>query len=440
MKIDPSFGKYGVYASDYCKLDSDVRTGGGTDETGLLQEILDTAVKWGHLHLIMDGAALIRGLTIHSNTTIECLDADCGFYLMDGADDALFKNEISEYTVTARNITFKGGTYNHNNLHQSMEPPKEKCLPEGRSCSDITVAFRFFGVENFRMEDVTIVDQKRYALLMGNWENVFLTNIHMPLPHDVPRTNQDGLHFHGPGKHLRIVNCYGRGGDDFIALNTDEGDKESSISDVLIDGVYLEDAYQGVRLLSRNNGVLEDVCIRNVYGTYRSFGFYITPWFDDGAGHFRNITIEHVCLKQKDHIYKQHIPFLFNIGGRIENLTLRDITSECEDPQFRFLQVLAGAWDPDAKVSVKGLFCDGLNIRSSAAAGEEARGKFFYIDCLVDYLRLTDVYAVSTASAEALIEIGSRGSIGKLDTGIIHTQGISRLSAPCGKERKLTEW
>ena len=66
------------------------------------------------------------------------------------------------------------------------------------------LVWRFFGVRNLVMDGVTICDQKRYALLMGNWENVYMNNINIPLPHIVKATNQDGLHFHGPGQNLGL--------------------------------------------------------------------------------------------------------------------------------------------------------------------------------------------------------------------------------------------
>ena len=52
----------------------------------------DTAADGDGVRLIMDGAALITGLTVYSNTTIECLNADCGFFLADGANCSLIRN------------------------------------------------------------------------------------------------------------------------------------------------------------------------------------------------------------------------------------------------------------------------------------------------------------------------------------------------------------
>ena len=69
-----------VYASSVAKLDSNVHTGGGTDDTAALQAVLDRAKTEGGIHLIMDGAALVSHLEVYSNTTIECLNASCGFY------------------------------------------------------------------------------------------------------------------------------------------------------------------------------------------------------------------------------------------------------------------------------------------------------------------------------------------------------------------------
>ena len=47
-------------------LDSDVKNGGGTDDTAVLQGILDMAQKDGvGVHLVMDGAALITGLEVY---------------------------------------------------------------------------------------------------------------------------------------------------------------------------------------------------------------------------------------------------------------------------------------------------------------------------------------------------------------------------------------
>src|ERR1035437_4239627 len=86
-------GHHVIYASQTgAKLDSNVHTGGGTDDTAILQSILDKAKELDSLYLIMDGAALIRGLDIHTNTTIECLNPFCGFFLAPQSNRAVIRN------------------------------------------------------------------------------------------------------------------------------------------------------------------------------------------------------------------------------------------------------------------------------------------------------------------------------------------------------------
>ena len=57
------------YASECgAKLNSNIVTG-GDDDTAAIQKILNRAPELGSLHLIIDGVALVTGLTVYSNTT-----------------------------------------------------------------------------------------------------------------------------------------------------------------------------------------------------------------------------------------------------------------------------------------------------------------------------------------------------------------------------------
>ena len=412
--IRPSVGRCTVYASDYCALDSSVHTGGGTDDTEILQNILDKAVEWGRLRLIMDGAALVRGLRVYSDTTIECLDADCGFYLADGSDDALITNahlHDDENNISDRNISLIGGTYNHNCRGQKMDfddrdafPP----CPPYRRCSKKIVALRFFGVENFRIENIVIQDQKRYAMLMGNFRNVFIDGVSIPLEHLIPDTNQDGLHFHGPGKNLSIKNVRGRGGDDLIALNSDEGDGKGSIDNVLIDGVYAENATQVLRMLDYNDGALENVTIRNIHGTFMSFGFYIVPWFEGKGGRLKNILIEDIRLRQTDHFYKYTNPFLFRLGGRIDDITIKDISIDSDDKDFLFLEVQKAKSDIDPEKDVTHI--GQITLENVLLKGTASRPGQILVGSHVDRLVMSEVRAVNHESDD-LIAMKGNGKI-----------------------------
>ena len=329
-----------IYASDYAKMDSDVILGGGTDDTEALQEVLDKALEWGRLHLVVDGAALVRGLVVHSNTTIECMDKSCGFYLADHSDCAVLRNSNPGYAeIRTRNVTLIGGTYNHNCMNQAHDVPStnpdEVCInmPE-RYCNEstlhATVAMEFIGIENLTVRDLVVRDQRTYAFTVGNFRHVYIENVFFELVNEILFGNQDGFHFWGPGQFLTVRNVGGRTQDDFMNIGPDERDGFSSITDVVVDGVFLDDAYQAIRLLSRGTGLLDRVTIRNVVGKYRCFGFYINPWFiSEQNGNFGNITFEHIDIRSGSNPYEEYDysnpTFLFNIGGDIESLTLRDI-------------------------------------------------------------------------------------------------------------------
>ena len=316
-----------LYASDYARLDSNVQTGGGTDDTEILQSLLDKAASWGSLKLIMDGAALVRGLKVHSNTTIECLNKDCGFFLADHADCAVLANDVFSYGERkTRNVTLIGGTYNHNCLHQAHhirtdDPTMTADTPDNDGCLHYTVAMEFIGIENLNVRDVTVRDQRTFAFTVGNFSHVNIENTYIDLVHEIDFGNQDGFHFWGPGQFLTMRNVGGKTEDDFMNIGPDERDSVSSITDVLIDGVFLDHAWQGIRLLSKNAGTLDRVTIRNVTGTYRLYGFYLNPWFIQPTnGHFGNITFENIDLRpenqeEESDYTRIHPRFLFSIGG-----------------------------------------------------------------------------------------------------------------------------
>ena len=392
-----------IYASDYARLDSDVYTGGGTDDTEVLQKLLDKATEWGHLHLVMDGAALIRGLKLHSNTTIECMDKSCGFYLADDSNCALIINADADYNhIRTHNISLIGGTYNQNCLHQEHHTilDHEDGLmfrPEagGGQVEKWTIALEFYGIEYLNIRDVTVRNQRTFAVTIGNFKYVNVENTYIDLPDLMDYGNQDGFHFWGPGQFLTVRNVGGRTGDDFINIGPDECDSVSSITDVLIDGVMLDDAWQGIRMLSRDKGRLDRVTVRNVTGTYRSYGFYINPWFPGKFGNFGSIFFENIDLQPIQRNCYEPDPFLFLIGADIERITLKNIHWNAYDN--REIIYLGKAYYDDAhfdytnyKPRIREFTLDGLQISDNR---EENTAEYIKVDCKIDsfILRDTDV-------------------------------------------------
>ena len=350
------------------KLDSDIAKGGGTDDTALIQSILDRAPKLGSLKLIVDGAILVKGLKVHSNTTIECLNRDCGFYLADGSNRPLIGNATPQPVGRVdRNISLLGGTYNGNAAHQEHTTWEYGW----------TTAFALHGVEQVLFRDVSITNSRTFAVYLTNWRRVVFENIYINLDHIPTKSNQDGIHVQGPGEFMSIRNVQGRAWDDLIAFCFDDlrGSLDSEgkfvpdvearktycpaagigrVSDVDIDGVQADDCAQVIRLQSRHSGA-DRFSIRNVKGTYRDFGIWITSYLCEG-GNYGRLEFENIDLRPAgQQAYDYLPPFLFWMAGKMEQVTLKNISSHApiDDRPLVWIQ-------PDAKIDR--LLIDGLNV------------------------------------------------------------------------------
>ncbi len=370
-----------IYASQTdANLDSNVLTGGGADDTLILQKVLDLALEYGGIHLVMDGAALITGLIVYSNTTIECLNKECGFYLADNSNCSLIINSNpSAKEIVNHNITLLGGTYNHNCLHQVHH------LPEGvhySQADSLVVAISFFGIENLLIRDVTLRNQRTFAFLITNWQKVTMENIFLELAAFIHGGNQDGIHIQGPGRFLILKNIQGSTGDDFIAINADEeinGEKNffhpfatiGPVTDVMVDTVMVDDAAQILRILSREN-IVDRITVKNVTGNYRSFGFYLSAWdyLSKGyQGNFGSLIFENIDVRQTKADYTYTEPFLFRVSGNHRSLILKNI-NYFDPTDDRYIIYVEGKSDikniGTTPADVDSLLIDGLHIQDNS--------------------------------------------------------------------------
>ena len=434
-----------VLAGEIAHLDSDVIHGGGTDDTVALQQTLDLA-KNGDVgvHLIMDGAALIRGLKVYSNTTIECLSAACGFYLADHSDCPVIQNgnlRKEGQAIVDQNITLLGGTYNQNCANQvhSIHYDDDRGffpgwnIPGSAPSSDGVVNHQWVGVRRLTLRDVVIRDQRTYAMTLCNWEHVVIENIEIELPGRVHGQNQDGIHVFGPGRFLTIRNASGCTSDDFIALAPDERDGISTITDVVIDGVHLDDADQAIRMLCHKDGVLDRVTIRNISGTYRSFGFFINPFHPTGLSEnagYRNILIDGVDLRSNGVDYNYTSPFLFRVGGQVDNLTLKNITHYCPNDARPVVDVglryyMDNVPSPDGSIThVRNLTVDGLTVirKEGSAAGDLIRLQ----DCKVEHLAVKNVTVLDDDKRGSLIALEQGATVKALRLSSVYADGLEQ--------------
>ena len=430
-----------VYASQAgAKLDSNVFTGGGTDDTEVLQGILDSVGEDESLVLVMDGASLVSNLKIHSNTTIKCLDRNCGFFQKAWSNCPLVQNaEIDTYQIRNRYICLDGGTYNQNCAQQVHDNAKGPFDTERKNpfhfVTDWVVLCAFFGVENLKIQNLAFRNQRTFTALIQNFKHVDVENVDIELPGKMYAQNQDGLHFWGPGQYLTIRNIKGNAGDDFIALAPDEYDHKSNITDVLIDGVILEDADQAIRMLSRDKGLLDRVVVKNVIGTYRSFGFFINPWFPQCniEGHFGNITIDTVDLRQRTPDYTYTTNMLFRLGGEIESLTLKNIKYHKPIDNRVLFEVgvarntVEPAEEEHKNSHVHSLVIDGLQVYEDGQCSPDE--DFVTVRCPVDHMVVRNAEVFRTDNVEvggSLINVKEGGAV---DTLIINGVSATKLDS-----------
>jgi len=432
-----------IYASSFAKLDSSVLVGGGTDETARFQAVLDEAGDEVGIHLIMDGAALVTQLKLYSNTTIECLNKDCGFYQVAQTNNCLITTGIWDYhEIKTRNIQLLGGTYHQNGQNQEHDNPHVVHTTKRDLKNEFNKHYvhgiEFYGVENVLIRDVTVRDFRCYAIMVGCFKNVTIDQVWLDLPYGT-KGNQDGFHFWGPGQFLTVLNSGGQVGDDIINVGPDEGDKFSSITDVLIDGIFVNDGEQAVRLLSRGTGRLDRVTIRNVSGSYRSYGFYIDPWFvDSDLGNFGNIFIENVDLQAMKNTYEYHPPVLFSIGGNIECLTLKNIRHHNSYDNRTLIEIGLPFYDthPEryhhyempGEQKIQNIIIDGLTVTEQP--GEPENTDYIVVHDKIETMVLKNVLVLKNQEENGtLLKLAPKGEIGTLIAESIHTKGLKTVIA-----------
>jgi len=291
----------------------------------------------------------------------------------------------------------------------------------------------FYGVEHLRIKGITIADQRTYAMSMANWKFVDIEDLHVDRRYRDDYQNQDGLHFYGPGRFLTLRNIYGNSGDDFIAVTPDELDFSSCISDVLIDGVMLDDADQGIRLLCCGEGRLDRVTVKNVTGTYKSFGFIVDPWFASvpGGGHYSDIVFENINLTSLEPNYTYAAPFLFKLGGNIESIFLRNINvARSEVPHRTFVAgghyMTDGPRDEGQQTHIGTMVIDGLTFSGDRTPYDiiDVRGAD------IDILKISD--CLIKPEGPSLLKV-TDGKVGTLLLDNVYAPGLkTKVNAPRG--------
>lgn len=266
------------------------------DSTSMLQSMLD---QRGEVKVPGGIYTISQPLVIYDDTKLS-LSHDTVIRLADGSNCVMLKNQACQTTGKNHHILVEGGMWDGNNKGQ--EPDTK---PEGKPYY-FGVVMRFEETEDLTVRDVTVKDPSRYAIQIKNTDRFTVDNI--TFDYNMHQKCMDGVHVQGWARNGMIRNIKGATNDDLVALNCDDvyddGEKRSisqgQIENVVIDGVYGDNGYTAIRLLSCGSR-MRNIKIRNVFGTYRLYGVSFTQhdivpgapvWFD-------NIDIDGVyCTKQ----------------------------------------------------------------------------------------------------------------------------------------------
>ncbi len=261
-----------------------LRADGVHDDTAALQERLDA----GGLVEIPAGSYLISDtLLIHDGTDLR-LDFGAVIRLADSACCLMLRNALPGAREPGRGIIVEGGVWDGNNAAQRRgKVSSDKPYYSG-------VVMRFERVTGLTVRDMTVKDPESYAMQLKDVDRFRVENITFDF--NMLKPNMDGVHVQGRARNGVVRNIMGATNDDLVALNCDDGydDGENpivtqgDIENVLIDGVFADNGYTAVRLLSCGSR-MRNIAIRNIFGTYRFYGVSFTnhgiipdtpSWFD----------------------------------------------------------------------------------------------------------------------------------------------------------------
>ncbi len=205
-------------------------------------------------------------------------------------------------------ITVEGGVWN---AAGALNP-----RPDWRNGPGRGVTFSFYNVRGLTLKNVNIVDSATYNVRLGRVRDFLIEDITFV---GYGRSIcQDGIHTGGGCENGTIRNVRAEGGatdDDLIAFNSDdafsykhnEGMEALPIRNILVDGVYAENCWTALRILSIDT-LVENLTLRNFICGVRETGINLDATryagdkiFSDedyphGVGNIRNVTAENFTL------------------------------------------------------------------------------------------------------------------------------------------------
>ena len=242
---------------------------GRHDDTAGLQAALDSGAAVVSLPTPPGHYLISDTLAIHSGQSLR-VDRHAVLRLADGAHAHMLANANSD--GGDERISVEGGIWDGNNVHQTCEYHQKGAtwrVPYDPA-RYLGVLMQFNRVADLHVAHVTYKDPETFAFQAANLRRFTIEDITFDF--NLLRGNMDGVHLHGNCHQGRIANLKGTTNDDLVALNADDGSMfeldRGPITDIVVDGIWSDDGYTGVRLLSAGSPIRR-IKLTNLFGTYR---------------------------------------------------------------------------------------------------------------------------------------------------------------------------
>ena len=345
--------------------------------TEQLQEMLD---RGGIVTVDTPGIYSInKTLVIHSNTRL-VLAPGVKLVAAPLSRCAILQNEHFAGGGRDENIEIVGGIWDGNcdemgldgeyEANHRLDHPYSPELFKGK-------LIRFAHVDRLSLTNMTVRNPVSYGVQIADAYSYVVRDIFFDYNWHFGTT--DGIHINGPSYDGVIENLRGTTNDDMIGVTTyDEQHAEvtkGDIKNLVMRNIFAQNGYSGVRLLSGEGYVMENVRIDGLYGTYRHHAVIISNhnrrpgrvWFD-------NLVIENVYASK----------------------SATPLGEGC----FRL-------WEPDADKCVflsfdKGAICGNVTIRNVARHQEQSTESFLLgvgKDCSIDRLVLDNIHQTTAEGA-----------------------------------------
>jgi hypothetical protein len=308
-------------------------TGDGVhDDTAGLQAALDSGAGTVHFPKPPARYLISRTLVIHSGQTL-LADRHAVIRLGDKADAHMLTN--ADPQGGDRGIKVVGGIWDGNNAGQTPHGPWRGTTYDPGNF--LGVLMQFNNVRDLYLGGLTLKDPEAYGIQAGRVCQFTIEDI--TFDYNMLRGNMDGVHVHGPASDGRIVNLKGATNDDQVALNADDGGKyeisRGPITNIRIDGIWADNGYTAVRLLSAGSPV-RGIQISNIFGSYRLYAVSFThhnvhpgapSTFEEVSidGVFYSKPRQHTTGQAKDLFSVAAPPIWFAAGTRTEAVLIRNV-------------------------------------------------------------------------------------------------------------------